>query len=124
MKFTQLIGKIKGQPDYEKHFKQATDFLTKKGYIVINPVTMVQHHENLLAFELDEYDRLQLCKASIEFYFNDCNGKATIGKEFTIHALWNWRNSPGALEEKELADLLGIKTIELTYNEVYNNEEI
>ena len=94
-----ISGKITGlqRPIFEAAFYGAEQLLTDKGYNPINPLRITE------ALGIDESDYPKLMGVDIEALLR-CDA---------IYQLPNWQDSKGARAEKAIADIMGIKTLEL-----------
>jgi nucleoside 2-deoxyribosyltransferase len=75
-----IAGMITDDPNYKEHFKEAQEYLDRKGFITINPA------DSNLNFDLGYDNLLHICYAMIDI----CEG---------VYFLDNFNNSKGALLE-------------------------
>lgn len=81
-----IAGKITGTRDYKKRFADRAYQLKNMGYDPVNPVPIIEYHQNL-ENRLLSHDE---CMKILLPYLEDCEG---------INMLKGWEDSPGAREE-------------------------
>jgi hypothetical protein len=100
-----LSGPVSGIADLNKHlFKHAQLFYEKEGFNVINPLELNSHVEGSDAEVWRECMR------------NCIHAMIQLGKEDVFVMLPNWEQSRGAKFERELAEVLGIRTVKFELN--------
>ncbi len=87
-----ISGKITGLKNYKKIFRKEEKYLTKKGFEVVNPVTLVEHLPEDSKWE--DYMKVDI-KAMLE-----CS---------SIYLLNNWTDSKGSVFEASVAATCGLK---------------
>lgn len=93
-----ISGKITGSNNYERQFANAEEFLTKKGFKVINPVTVINAVKDILTYE-------QILSIDIQLVaMSDC-----------IFMLNGWQSSKGAETELQVAKNLRKKILYQNY---------
>lgn len=94
-----ISGKISGlaKEEYEKHFNDAEKLLIAKGHDPVNPLRIIE------VLGIDESDYPKLMGADIEALLR-CDA---------IYMLHTWQDSLGAKAEKAVADIMGIKHLQL-----------
>jgi hypothetical protein len=100
-----LSGPVSGIADGNKHlFKHAQLFYEKEGFNVVNPLELNSHVEGSDAEVWRECMR------------NCIHAMMQLGKEDVFVMLPNWEKSRGAKFERELAEVLGIRTVNFELN--------
>jgi len=95
-----LSGGITGVRNYKKHFAKAEKLLIKKGYEVVNPVTMgekIDFPKNISA----KHQYAVFMKADIKALL-DCTH---------IYLLKEWHKSNGSMVECSVAVACGLKVV-------------
>jgi len=89
-----ISGKITGNENYEKQFNEAERELKKMGYEVFNPARIKENwsYEDYMKFDIK--------------HLLECE---------QIYLLPNWEDSKGARLEKQIAETVGISTLELKW---------
>lgn len=85
-----LSGKITGDSNYKTKFNDMAERLTKLGYAVYNPSVLPD------GFEYEDYMKIDITALST------CDA---------IFLLDDWKQSPGAIREKEEAEKIGLKQL-------------
>lgn len=95
-KVVYIAGKVTGLPyhDVRKKFMAAADQLNELGYLVLNPILLVDR-------DTPWQEAMKICI----FFLSQANH---------IYLLHDWQDSKGATLEKQLADTLGIPQLILT----------
>lgn len=85
-----IAGKINGDENYKQKFADAEEFLTKGGYIVLNPSFLPE------GLSYEEY--MRICMAMIDV-------------ADVVFFLIDWRESKGARLERHYCDTVGKQII-------------
>lgn len=100
-----LSGPITGIQDHNKHlFKHAQLFYEKEGFSVINPLELNAHVEG------NDNEVWRECMR------NCINAMMRLEHNDVFIMLPNWEKSRGARFERELAEVLGIRTVKFELN--------
>ena len=93
-----ISGKITGTNDFDYRFSAAERELKKRGYEVVNPVTLVHDHDKTWESYMKECLRALI----------DCDA---------IYMLSGWMQSDGAFVERAVAVTLKLKIIYQSYEQ-------
>lgn len=86
-----ISGKVSGTTDFYKRFEEAESYLSKLGYVPINPVKNAPSYQTWEYYMRNDIIKLMCCDS--------------------IYMLKGWRRSRGARLEHHIAKKLGFKII-------------